>query len=71
MYEDVQKEKEALVVKIAAMEVESTSLKEQLGKSQESSATAVKVSCLQMFSGSAVCVSGNDDIRRVRDFKWR
>lgn len=43
MYEDVQKEKEALVGKMAAVEIEVKSLREQLVSSEESCSAATKV----------------------------
>ena len=44
MYENVQKEKEALVGKMAATETEFKAIREQLASSQESSAASAKVS---------------------------
>lgn len=43
MYENVRKEKEELVGKIAAMETETRSVREQLISGQETAAAAAKV----------------------------
>ena len=58
MYENVQREKEALVGKLAAVETEAKSVREQLASSQESCSTAVKVCTLQLCS----CVPHISDV---------
>jgi predicted DNA-binding protein (UPF0251 family) len=50
MYENVQREKDSLVGKVAAVEAEAKSLREQLASSQESCAAAVGVSSAQVYS---------------------
>ena len=49
MYEGVQREKEVLVGKVAAVETEAKVVRDQLASGQESCATAVKV-CAQSLS---------------------
>ena len=44
MFENVQKEKEALVGKVAATETEAKSVREELATAQETSTAAIKVS---------------------------
>ena len=50
MYENVQREKDSLVGKVASVEAETKSLREELASSQESCGAAVKVSSAQVYS---------------------
>ena len=50
MYENVQREKDSLVGKVASVEAEAKSLREELASSQESCGAAVKVSSAQVYS---------------------
>ena len=55
MYENVQREKEALVGKVAAIETEAKAVRDQLASSQETYTTTVKVHALSPTAVSTSC----------------
>ena len=80
MYENVQKEKEVVVGKMAALEVETRSIREQLASSQERCAASAKVCmikslpatyCLMLVSCHCNVVSWGFLCRRMRSYsQW-
>lgn len=66
MYENVQREKEALVGKVAAIETEAKAVRDQLASSQETCATTVKVHAYTK-SNSCFNLMWCLLIRRMRD----